>query len=206
MTHTIREGLGGPVLREWTADTLDMVARVVCERCNTGWMSDLEIAAKPLLLPLLRGNLHVLDGPSQRVVAAWAVKTALAMALANTPPRPIEAIHYRSMTRARLRPPPNTFVWLAAYRGPRHAFHAPRSLMLTGTSGGSAEAYASTFNVGRPIFHVVGHSHNERLAFTKGGAWPRMTAQIWPVMDLTPWPPPMILDDDALLALAASWG
>jgi hypothetical protein len=30
-----------------------MVTGQVCERCNTGWMNDLEVAAKPILMPMI---------------------------------------------------------------------------------------------------------------------------------------------------------
>src|SRR4051794_6482907 len=30
--------------------------RVVCKRCNSGWMGDIEELAKPILLPLMRGE------------------------------------------------------------------------------------------------------------------------------------------------------
>jgi hypothetical protein len=50
--------------------------RVVCKRCNTGWMSGIETAAKPILIPLLRGQRIKLLRNDKRALAAWvALKT-----------------------------------------------------------------------------------------------------------------------------------
>src|ERR1700742_2186352 len=84
VTHTIRDGVRGPVLRQWSAGTFDIVARKVCRECNQGWMNGFERAVRPHLIPILEGQRRVLDGPAQRIVSAWAVKTALALALANS--------------------------------------------------------------------------------------------------------------------------
>jgi hypothetical protein len=73
VTHTIRDGVRGPILRQWEADTFDIVARKVCRRCNEGWMNDLERAVRPHLVPLLQGRRWVLDAPAQRIMAAWAI-------------------------------------------------------------------------------------------------------------------------------------
>jgi hypothetical protein len=73
------------------------------------------------------------------------------------------------------------------------------------SSLGNAEGYAATFSVARPIFHVVGHSHHDEVAITKAGAWPHMTAQIWPILGFAHWPPRIIVDDDGLLTIARTW-
>lgn len=50
----------------------------VCEECNCGWMSDLEQAAKPVLVPVIDGRRSVLtlSASERRLVARWAAKTA----------------------------------------------------------------------------------------------------------------------------------
>lgn len=45
--------------------------RNVCGQCNGGWMSRLEIAAKPLLADLILGNRVALDATAQHILAAW---------------------------------------------------------------------------------------------------------------------------------------
>jgi hypothetical protein len=60
-----------------------LVARGVCEECNTGWMSQLEDDAKPLLRPMMMGVVFWLSPEDQRVVRTWLIKTAMTMDLAN---------------------------------------------------------------------------------------------------------------------------
>lgn len=51
----------------------------ICEACNNGWMSELEVQAKPLLLALSREQCALSDLTEDEceIVAAWAGKTAI---------------------------------------------------------------------------------------------------------------------------------
>jgi hypothetical protein len=42
----------------------------VCRQCNSGWLSELEAAVKPLLTPMIRGDRQTLGPEDQRIVAA----------------------------------------------------------------------------------------------------------------------------------------
>lgn len=64
----------------WEQGTFDVEARIVCATCNNGWMSDLEAACGPLLVnPILYGSTVSLDAVQQRLVALWAIKTAVVL-------------------------------------------------------------------------------------------------------------------------------
>lgn len=57
----------------------------VCEPCNTGWMSKLEDAVKPILLGLIDGNYAgKLTTEDSGILARWSVKTALAIYSAHS--------------------------------------------------------------------------------------------------------------------------
>ncbi len=49
--------------------------RIVCGQCNSGWMSDLQQRAKPLLLSLIQGEATALDAEAQKIVAGWIAMT-----------------------------------------------------------------------------------------------------------------------------------
>jgi hypothetical protein len=51
---------GSGIVREWEAATVDITVKVVCESCNAGPLSNLEQAAKPVLLPLIDGRARLL--------------------------------------------------------------------------------------------------------------------------------------------------
>lgn len=53
--------------------------RVVCRECNNGWMSDLEMAARPYLTPLITGEPVLLDREKLNIIAQWiALKVMVA--------------------------------------------------------------------------------------------------------------------------------
>ena len=79
-------------VRAFSNNKIELTAKVVCESCNTGWMSDLETDVKSALLPLVVGSPTVVSLDEQRLLAAWAQKTA--MTLEHTFSSPPESIYY----------------------------------------------------------------------------------------------------------------
>jgi hypothetical protein len=49
--------------------------RVVCKKCNNGWMSKLESTSQPLLSSLIDGNSVTLDTDAQSLLSLWVAKT-----------------------------------------------------------------------------------------------------------------------------------
>lgn len=72
---TTVEGQGPP--RTYTAPTPELVLKAVCEPCNTGWMSSLEVEVRPFLEPMVRGEFVQLDEGRQLTLARWAAKVAV---------------------------------------------------------------------------------------------------------------------------------
>ena len=58
-------------LRIRAGDPLRSKARVVCEKCNNTWMSEIQNAAKPLLIPMFEGEIRVLGHATQEIIATW---------------------------------------------------------------------------------------------------------------------------------------
>jgi hypothetical protein len=73
-----RHGTEGsePEAFEWSAGGFTQTVGDVCRQCNSGWLSELEAAVKPLLTPMIRGDRQTLGPEDQRIVAAWAMKMA----------------------------------------------------------------------------------------------------------------------------------
>jgi len=76
-----------------------LVAGRICSICNNGWMSDLETTARPILLPLIRGERLVasLSHSEQYLTARWATKTVYTLSAAiqekRVPPQQYRALH-----------------------------------------------------------------------------------------------------------------
>lgn len=192
VTHTVSGGRHQPVKRQWTAKEIDATTNKVCEACNTGWMNDLETAVRPFLGSLIRGNGRTLYKDGQRLMSAWAVKTALAMELINPDPeyrQPIDSIHYREMARCRDRPPPNTEVWLGAWRGEPHLHHWSKEIVVQQGEPEEAVAYSSTLTVGHAVLQVFGHSHPADFEIDHQGWRAELAHKIWPFQTTVTWPP-----------------
>jgi hypothetical protein len=51
--------------------------KVVCQSCNNEWMSGLETAVRPLLTPIIQGELLTLDAKDLEIIARWATLKAI---------------------------------------------------------------------------------------------------------------------------------
>jgi hypothetical protein len=84
---------GGQVTKQRIFATRRLVEGRVCALCNNGWMSELENAAKPVLIPLIEQKRAIweLTADEAIVIAKWAVKSAYVLAnvsLASAPAPP----------------------------------------------------------------------------------------------------------------------
>jgi hypothetical protein len=92
-----------------------MTLKVVCARCNNGWMSQIQEAAKPILIRFL-SEWPQLDAREQRILSTWA--TMFTMVIDFDDMR-YQAIPYRHRVTLRTtkRPPSDWSVFIAHYTG-----------------------------------------------------------------------------------------
>ncbi|MCA1614295.1 MAG: hypothetical protein LC800_09195, partial [Acidobacteria bacterium] len=93
-----------------------------CGTCNSGWMSELEKLAMPILLPLFHGTRSTLDLREQTIVALWFFKTAVTYDLHSEirAPRPayFDEAECRQL-KTTLSFNPSYMVYLGKYTGNR---------------------------------------------------------------------------------------
>src|SRR4051794_16250232 len=71
-----------------------LTARVVCEECNSGWMSKLQDRAKPVLIPLINGKSASIGREAQGVLASWATMLSMTTEyLTSVPRQAIPLVH-----------------------------------------------------------------------------------------------------------------
>ena len=58
-------------IRIRAGDPLNSQVHVVCADCNSGWMSRIQKAAKPILVPLFDGKACTLSESDQVIISAW---------------------------------------------------------------------------------------------------------------------------------------
>jgi len=105
--------------REWKSTRRPVVVRRVCSTCNSGWMSRLEMRAKPTIGKLVRRQRVDINAATQLAIAEWCVKTAMVF---DSTPGESAALYYSQddrdllynalgLRRLGLSMPPQTRVW-----------------------------------------------------------------------------------------------
>lgn len=202
--------------RERIAPELDATVKRVCDPCNTGWMSVLEDSAKPILVPMIMGeNLPIMLAPSsQRVLANWALKTALMLDFLHSGSKPVfRASAYSSFFRDR-HPSRHTAIWVACFGEPGLRFHASSQTIAMAnppeytpegivTRGRAYESGAlSTLSAQAAVFQVALFPENSPTI--RDVPDPPGAAHIWPATGISfNWPVNWIAyGEDALMAFS----
>lgn len=142
---------------EWIARDLAMTARFVCAHCNNGWMSRLEAAVRPILLPLFVATTDQrIDAAGQSMLARWAVKTAMVFEYVVRRREPYYSADERRIFAAPPHEPPaETIVRIASYGGQLRAAASPgvRHLVTMGGEEGRGQGGEISINtlIVRPV-------------------------------------------------------
>jgi hypothetical protein len=195
------------VPREWSAKPFRTTARMVCSTCNSGWLSQIEGTAKPVITPLILGEPRRLPDDDQALIAAWTCKTALVSLLVSSdearftgygvPPTEYTALYAQ---RDRIEPLPFSQYWIGSYTGSRRG----TSLWVTpfvievigaGTTPDIPSGYAMTLALGKLLVQGV--------RFTTPALQVELTTEwgfldIWPPQGTIPWPARGFADDETL--------
>jgi hypothetical protein len=171
-------------------------AKVVCAACNNGWMSRLEMAAAPLLTPMITGSSSIqLSARNAVTVAAWTIKTAMAIQVGH-PARPAQAIplaHFQSVFRENV-PPTTSQIWIGACTHddrPAYATDAqlgryrlaPLSRFRpedVSASQPSLGAYSVTMSLGNLVMQIFGHQYQSAAQLHFSSLEPSALTKIWP--------------------------
>jgi hypothetical protein len=178
---------------------LDFVARCVCKTCNVGWMSDIEGAAKPIVIPLIQGKQVELDTTSQATLGTWACMKAILAGYTHRPPLTIPQDWRSQLYENRAPPVDGWVVLITAYRGRHPALFASHRLeLLRGDDHEPApdnEGILLSFVVGYLALKVIGV---RRRGVSNSGT---PFTQVWPTSPLVLlWPPSAHVSDDTLEA------
>lgn len=98
--------------RQWRQPILTAKVRVFCDECNNGWMSQLEAAAKPIVVTLVMGQAVELDAIAQQIVANWVALKGLVAVQTSNIEQPVPEYHYRRIYHFRGVPPKTMLVWI----------------------------------------------------------------------------------------------
>lgn len=204
-------------IKRRTGDPHARKIKCVCGPCNNGWMSDIQTAAKPFVVPMLLGRRINFHRKAQTVLAAWAAMTVICgeYVIADIAAASAEDRQYLYNTH---RAPRLWRIWIAhAQRQHLTAlwFHSgipvtkdPTQTVPAGTLADS-NTQASTILFGQ---HLLVHTMSSSVIKRTVRRWkfpPALNAkliQVWPVVKpIVTWPPPAGALRDGEIEFAANY-
>jgi len=196
----------------WDMPGFEQRVTATCKLCNERWMSDLEKASKPLLLPLVGGQSRVwVDPAAQATLATWGVKTAMMAQFVYPKKRAIRDADHVWLYRNRS-VPPDYRVWIGMrlQEGGEWPAFFRHSALTVAPPGRELEemdnpnAHRSTIGVGHCVLHVIGHYVEDGPVLDIEGTYQSAFARIWPTAEGIEWPPRVVLGMDAIRKLTPS--
>jgi hypothetical protein len=167
----------------------------LCRRqCNNGWMSDLENAVRPTMACLINDFEMDLDAEQQRLLARWAVKTAMVIEGVKQAKNGFYTPEERSAFRQTLVPPVQTAVWIGRCVQSNNLHGEARKLHVSNPTAANplTDGCATTFVIGRLVLQVLSVKRKPDMMYgslrlqVRSGPWEARLAQIWPVEKTRP--------------------
>ena len=215
---TSTKGTGEPIC--YRAHTLNMKLRVVCEKCNNGWMSELEsYRAIPAMKDLILSDKGVLL-TSQRLesIAIFAFKCAVIADHSSflKPKFKNRELFFsadcRTAFRQSLAIPEGVQMWLAASKEDGRGTFRDTYRPSPPSVARGFELYELTYGVGYLIFQVVATrwlgdgSKGDLLRFGHGRYWNKFCLPLWPNDGCTVlWPPDKQLTPELARRFSERW-
>jgi hypothetical protein len=177
--------------------------RNVCAKCNSGWMSRIESAAKPMLTDLILGKARILDNTQQLALSTWITLISIVAEYTDKPTLSIPTHHRRYLMEKNL-PPEGWRIWIGAYSGvrwgechdyrhfglaivPKNTFHSIRP---------ECNTQFSTFVIGSLLIHAASTTI-QNLTPTFNSIVDHGLEQIWPSLKQNvTWPTSFALSDE----------
>jgi hypothetical protein len=200
-------------LRIRAGDPLRANVHVVCQDCNSKWLSQIQEQTKPILIPLLQGKKSALGPTTQAQLAKWCTMATMTGEFIDRDPiGQGVSLAERQMLWKKSAIPTGWRIWIARYRRNRWKgewvhlavpiLDAENSVGLKAGDHAPPNTQTTTFVIGELYVHVMSSSQHPDL--TAKWLWPafsrlsRLLIQIWPPKEsFIAWPPESLTDRDA---------
>jgi hypothetical protein len=95
-----------------------MPVKAVCSECNSGWMNEVDSAAKAVVRAVFpSGARQHLSPADQKTLATWIVKVSMVMEY-RQPHEVLAPQSHRTWMFKKREPPRNSRIWIAAWQMP----------------------------------------------------------------------------------------
>lgn len=211
----VLEGVNAPLLRISSGETmgalrriygkLNITAHCACrDRCNGGWMRELEGETSRIMRPMaVEGRPTLLDDSRRATLAAWCVKTAMVHEFLDrdrikyfTPAERLHVCTYRS-------PPEGVRIWLGFFNDATRLHSWPVVSRLKEGSLGPT-SYSLTLIAGKVLLQMLAVRDVQMSVETArprlDGVPPGMLIELWPRSSsaLDQWPTAREVNHDNL--------
>jgi hypothetical protein len=146
----------------------------VCAACNNGWMREqIENRARPVMIPLIKGQYVRLSPHQQQIIATWAAMKAMVAEYDESESVTTHHAHRKYLKRHCLPPERGWSIWIAHYpqqNGPMMWFASPFLVLPDHLAARRPSRRATYYNgqattqiIGELLLHVIRSPH-PRLA------------------------------------------
>jgi hypothetical protein len=193
-------------IRTRAGDPKSLKVRCVCCDCNSGWMSELQSAAKPIGIPLALGKPGLLDAGKLLTLATWITMLTITSEYSNPRMVAIPQTDYDHVYKKKYAPQ-HFRIWighLAPNQWPSIYIHHPLAIVEPETEEernsldavlSKLNTQSSTFAFGQLFVHVISISAPNVDLLQRWQMPPPCAAalrEIWPLPGHNIiWPPPI---------------
>jgi hypothetical protein len=182
-------------------DRAEILIKKVCEKCNNGWMSQLEGRAIPVITRLVDHAACFVDIHDCKTIALWSLKTSMVLEAVNDPEHWLYSDLDRCLLMKKDQIPPFTNIWIAKCINFSTLYSTSRTLS---NPHDQARASVSTLAFGCLAIQVrkllPSSPLNPNTVVTveeRPGPWEQVVSQVWPPSpELVHWPASMGLDGE----------
>jgi hypothetical protein len=186
----------GKITRAWVQPELDWKTKVVCDKCNNGWMSNIESQhAKPAMTDLILGKKGVkISQTRARSIALFAFKTAVVFDHIRRESSPFFTRSDRFLFREKLVIPFTVRMWMTAVERPGNGTAITWYQKGHLNTNDTVELYACTFSCEHFCFQVVAERRPSGIALIPRARFEQLAVPFWPTIarDFV-WPAPSAL-------------
>jgi hypothetical protein len=186
----------------------NLTMKCVCDTCNRGWMSALEVENKATIGPLMHDFSLRVDEQQQHAIARWVTKTAMVVEATTARHR---TLFYSPDECKQLRLnsviPPRTAVWIGRYSGSSiGALGTDIWLNLPGEPK-ATNGSVTTLVLGHLVlqvltFHVSPEYRDGTVTVgPKIGPWEDLLLSTWPATGPVVWPPSLSFGRSGVLSI-----
>jgi hypothetical protein len=212
-----RYTLNSPLIQYDTTNLGEQLP-VVCETCNSGWMSALTLKIKTAFSQaMLEGEPFSLGARDAALLAAFTFMKAVITNHVTEDHEPFFTRAARERLRTDLAVPPLTKIWFAAYHG-ESLMSTKSNFSVVGQSTPGPlygiEFASFTYVVGKlalqlltPRWKHINHRGRPLLSLIPNVHWEQAAVLFWPhTGSFVPWPPPKYIRDDMIQAFIQRLG